>query len=223
MLSINYFQMNALSSFQFPASSHLLRSLNDDQLTNYLTDALARSKTRVVELLLASLLRVLLWQKYLCRKNSVEIDCSDSPEVQKFFVLELISLAQLASDCTNINAIAEMDSFQNLDDLIQARIQKMLRKPRTNSSSQNELMSDLTSEYVEYFEGIFENDKQFGCTTVESCLNQNAIFKRGFEQIVQEAKKMENAWENNSQVNLAKFSDEITFLSDFFSRLKKLC
>lgn len=208
--------MNALSSFRPPISPYLLRIINDEQLINCLIDALSRSKTRTVELLLAGILRVLLWQKYLCRNNSVEIDYSDSSEVQKFYALELITIAHIAPDRINVSTV--LNSFQDTDDLITARIQKTLRKP--NASIQNELLTDLTNENLEYFQEILENERQFGCTTFESCLNKNAIFKRSFEQIIQQAKKLEEATENNPNVNLTQFSDEITFLSDFFKRLQ---
>lgn len=209
--------MNALSSFRPPASPYLLRIINDEQLINCLTDALSRSKTRSVEFLLASILRVLLCQKYLCRNNSVEIDYSDSSEVQKFYALELITIAHMTPDRINVSAV--LNSFQDSDDLITARIQKALRRIKPNASVQNEFLSDLTTESLEYFQEILENDRHFGCTTLESCLNQNAIFKRSFEQIIQQAKKLEEATENNPSVNLSQFSEEITFLNDFFKRL----
>lgn len=209
--------MNVLSSFRPPASPYLLRIINDEQLINCLTDALSRSKTRSVEFLLASILRMLLWQKYLCRNNSVEIDYSDSSEVQKFYALELITIAHMTQNRINVSAV--LNSFQDLDDLITARIQKALRKTKSNASIQNEFLSDLTTESLEYFQEILENDRHFGCKTLESCLNQNAIFKRSFEQIIQQAKKLEEATENNPSVNLSQFSEEITFLNNFFKRL----
>ncbi|XP_055315479.1 uncharacterized protein LOC129575628 isoform X2 [Sitodiplosis mosellana] len=212
--------MSALSSFKSPSSSsYLLRSINDEQLTNYLTDALSRSKTRCVELLLTSVLRVLLWQKYMCRNSSVEIDYSDSSEVRKFYVLELIGITQMAPDRINDNTLAVLSSFQGLDDLLLTRIQKTLRNSKPNTCGQNKLMPNLSTENQEYFQEILQTDRRFGCMTLESCLNQSAIFKRSFEQIIQEAKKLKTTWENYPQFNLAHFSDEITYLSDFFNRL----
>lgn len=148
----------------------------------------------------------------------MEIDYADSSEVQKFYALELITIVHMAPDRINVSAV--LNSFQDTDDLITARIQKTLRKP--NASIQNELVSDLTNENLEYFQEILENERQFGCTTLESCLNQTAVFKRSFEQMIQQAKKLEEATENHPNVNLTQFSDEITFLSDFFKRLQTI-
>lgn len=212
--------MTALSSFQSPSAAiYLMRSINDEQFINYLTDALSRSKTRCVELLLTSILRVLLYQKYMCRKTSVEIDYADSSEVKKCYALELIGIAQMAPDRIDFNAAAVLNSLQELDDLIVIRIGKTLRKLKSNS--QNGTSSDSsTDECMEYLHEISQINRHFGCTTFESCLNQTAIFKRNFEQIVQEVKKLETACENNPHVNLAHFSDEITYLGDFFNRLQ---
>lgn len=217
--------MTALSSFQLPSASiYLMRSINDEQFINYLTDALSRSKTRCVELLLTSVLRVLLYQKYMCRKSSVDIDYADSSEVKKCYALEVIGIAQMAPHRIDFNTSAELNSFQELDDLIVARIEKTFRKSKTESNSQNGILSDLSmEENMEYLQGISRINRHFGCTTFESCSNQTAIFKRNFEQIVQEVKKLESACENNPHVNLAHFSDEITFLSDFFNRLQTFC
>lgn len=215
--------MTAFSSVQTLTSPHLMRIINDEQLINCLTDALSRSKTRCIDLLLASILSVLLRQKYVCRNNSVEIDYSDSADVQKFYALELISLAQMIPDRMNINVSTVLHSIEDSDDLIQVRIEKTIHKPQSKMSTENYRFSDQTTEYLEYFRRIFENKRQFGCTTLESCLNQSAVFKRSFEQIIQEVKKVETAYENNPHMNLTKFSHEIFYLSDFFNRLQALC
>lgn len=214
--------MTALSNFQSPSTSiYLMRSINDEHFINYLTDALSRSKTRCVELLLTSILRVLLYLKYMCRKRSVEIDYSDSLEVKKCYALELIAIAQMAPDRIDFNASAVLNSFHELDDLIVARIERYIRKTKTKSNSQNGVASDSSNEQnMDYFQKILQTNRHFGCTSFESCLNQTALFKRHFEQIVQAVKKLETACGNNAHVNLTQFSDEITYIGDFFNRLQ---
>lgn len=217
-INLYIFQMNAMSSFQLPASTHLLRILNDASLTSCLTDALSRSKTRNVEVLLSSVIRVIIWQKYMCSNSSVHIDYSDSFQVQKCYALELISLVQMAPSHIKIDVSIQMNLFQGTDELIQTRI-KMVCKPTPNGYSQNVLACDSTNKLA-YIQSIFEKGRLFGCASNESCLNPSVIFKRGFEQMLEDAKKLENTLVNNPQVSLGQFLPEIRFLSEFFNRLQ---
>lgn len=209
-----YLQVNALACFQLPVSRHLMAVLNDAQLTSCLCDALLRSKTRSVAVLLSSILRVLISQQQFCQNTSNQIDYLDSSEVQKFYALESIALAQLAPNILNPS---KLDSLQDMDDLIHARIQKTNVKSNSHLQ-QNWFSFDSTSS--EYFNLILRTKRNFGCTSFESCLDQSANFKRGFEQLVQESKKLEHAYDNRSHINLRQFQHEISYLSEFFCRLQ---
>ncbi|XP_031618500.1 uncharacterized protein LOC116337773 [Contarinia nasturtii] len=206
--------MAAFSNFQQPASPHLLSILNDASLTSSLIDALSRSKTRNVQILLSSVIKILLWQKYLCKNSTVEIDYSDSSEVQKFYVLELIALAQWST-----NASMELSEFEGTDDLTQVRMRRLIENGTQNGNSQCQ-MSISTTESLEYVQQILQVNREFGCASHESCLNQSAWIKRSIDQIILEAQKLEHSTKTEPNVNLEQFSDEITYLADLFTRLK---
>lgn len=168
-------------------------------------------------MLVSSILRILLWQQQFCKNNSIQIDYSDSREVRKFYALESISLAQLARNRVNNDFPSILNTLQDTDDLIQARIEKTIRNLKTNINQNGTLPDQINSEH---FNQILKTKRNFGCTSFDSCLDQTAVFKRGFEQIIHDVKKLENAYDNNSQLNLRKYEPEISYLSQFFNRLQ---
>lgn len=211
------FQMEVVACFQMPPSKHLLCILNDQQLTNCLTDALCRSKTRNVHVLLSMVLRLLLWQKYLCGNNSnaFQIDYSDSSEVRTLYALELTPLANPTSDDLTAEIHSTFHSLQHTDELLMVKMTKYLPSIETNAYHQNE-----SAERSDYFHQILKTNRQFGCHSLESCSNQNAVFQRCFEHIMQEAQKLKHVYENSPNVNLGRFSSEISYISDLFHCLQ---
>lgn len=209
--------MSALACFRSPATQHLLSLLIDPELINCLTDALFRCKTRPVYVLLSTVLRMLLWPKYLCGKisQSLEIDYSDSPDVRQFYAIELITLAKRVP--YRIIADANM-IFGNVDELTKTRMQNSIPGIQSNTLIEDEMETDA-DEHLDYIQ-LLKINRKFGCSTFESCLNPNAVLKRIFEQIVLEANKLNQICENNPRIDLARFSSEIFHISDMFIRLQ---
>lgn len=210
-----FFQINGLAFFQLPPSKSLLSALNNPQFTDHLNDALFRSKARTIDVLVSTVIRVLLWQQYLSG-NCSNIDCSDSSDVRKFYALQVISVAQLNSDRQNSNIFEALKSLQNADDLISARIQKTMN----DLLLRQHLQESPPNEYFEYFSRILSTNHHFGCTSLESCSNQNATFKRSLDQILNEAKKLERIYNTNQQINLQQFSSEIRFVGNLLNRMQ---
>lgn len=208
--------MSAFSNFQQPASSHLLSILNDQDLTISLINAIRRSETRNVDVLLSHVYRIILWQKYMCNNYSMEVDFTVDKKFTsevKIYILELIALSQLSN-----NHINELSMFDGTDDLTKLRLKRFIKNNTQNGNSQYQQMSE--DEYLEYIQQILQLNREFGCTSGESCLNQSAMFKKCIEQMMLEAQKLEQVLETEPQVDLANFSNEITSLSDLFNRLK---
>lgn len=210
-----------MAFFQSCPSKELLSITNDPQFLNCLADALLRSKTRTIDVLVSNIIKVLVGQQYLGGNHSeaLQIDFSDSLEHRKLCALELASLVQLSCDRLTPNISSAIKSFQNSDDLAFARIQKASRNPKTFTSTQNSTES-LSDSYSTYFNQISRTNHHFGCVTLESCSNQSETFKRCLEQIMHNAKRLEHIYKTNQQINLRQFSSEIHFVGDLFSRLQ---
>lgn len=206
--------MNNLACVQSAALERFRWLLNDSELTNSLTDALFRSKIRRVDVMLSTVLRMLLWQKNLTQtgSNTIDIDYSDSRDVQQFYALELAIFAktrpkQMLTDTHMIS--------KDLDDLIKIRLNYII--PSITSSTYVEDRSNMDES--EYFHRILQINRPFGCTSGESCCNETATFKRHFDEIVQQATKINQAYANNPHIDLKQFSYEISYVNDLFSRL----
>lgn len=208
------FQMEVVACFQMPPPKHLLCILNDQQLTNCLTDALCRSKTRNVHVLLSMVLRLLLWQKYLCGNNSnaFQIDYSDSSEVRTLYGLELTALANPTSHDLGAEGFSTFRSLQDTDELLAIQMKRHFPNIKANACHQNE-----SPERTEYFHQILKINHQFGCNSLESCSNQNAQIERCFDQILHEAQKLSQAYQNNPNINLWQFSSEISYINNLFN------
>lgn len=210
--------MNALACFQFPATKRLLNLLNDPELMNCLSDALLRCKTRRVNALLSIVIRMLLWQKYLCGKsslsNSIEFDYFDCSEVRKFYALEFIKLAHRIPDHVIANAHT---IFEDTDDLIKFRWQNSIRK--TQSIANSNFIDHKNKDQTDYFYGILKINCKFGCTSSESCLNPNAPFKRIIDQIIDDSNRFKDACAKNPNIK-TQFSSEIHYVCELFNCLQ---
>lgn len=217
---MNNFQMNGLALFYLCPSKQLLTISNDPQLTNYLIDALLRSKSRTIDILASTVIRVLLEQQYFGGNNlkALQIDYSDSSDIRKLYALQMASLAQSNCDRISPNISSVLKSFQSTDDLILTRIQKASRNQKSFSSNPS-TSEPLDDSYVDYIDQILKSHHHFGCTTMESCCDQNATFKRCLDQIVHESRKLESIHKANKMMNLRPFSNEIYFIEDLFNRL----
>lgn len=208
--------MKALSCFQLACMPNLQIFQNDTELSNCLTDALLRLKVKRVTIMLSIVLRMLLWQKHYgaIGFEALEIDHSDSLDVRKFYGLELIALAK-----RNPNRVLnELRSIiDDMDDFVRFRIQNSM--PNVIMAGDNQILQLNEQEIADYLNQIFNVNRKFGCTTFESCINQNALFKQYFDKIVQEASGLNTALANNPQINLKRFSSEITYVSQLFCQL----
>lgn len=190
--------------------------LSDSELTNCLTDALLRLKTKRVPIVLSTVLRMLLGQKHFAGGDfqALEIDHSDSLEVRQFYAMELIALGR-----RNSNGILNESRsiIDDMDDLERARIQMAV--PNVDKNPSSLLHDDHEMSDVDRFSQIFSWNRKFGCTTLESCINQNALFKQHFDKILHEAKELNAAFANNPNINLKRFSNEINYVNRLFDQL----
>lgn len=211
--------MNALACFQFPAIiQRLLNVSNDPELVNYLSDALFRCKTRRVNALLSIVIRMLLWQTYLCGKtlsNSMEFDHFDCSEVRKFYALELIRLAKQIPNHVITKAHTIIDGT---DDFIKFRWHHSIQKTQTITKCNS--IDSKNKDQTDYFYGILKINRTFGCTSFESCLNPNAPLKRIIGQIIDDSNKLKVACEKNPTIDLKQFSSEINYVCDLFNCLQ---
>lgn len=205
--------MSALTCFQLPISQHQ-QLVCDRQFVDDLADALIVLKTKQIEVLHVYVLRVMLWQEYFCKNDSVRIDYSES---RKILATELIGLAQLVPNCANKVTISVLGSMMDLDSVIQARAQK------TTGTLKQIYRNGVTSCSTidqEYFYHILNTKHNFGCMSIESCLNRNAKFKHSFDRIIQEIKMLENASKDSLHADWSQFSREIAYICDYFNRLQ---
>lgn len=214
----NSFQMKALSCVQSAIIPNLQTILNDHALSNNLTDALLRLKAKRVTVLLSTVLRLLLCQKHCSGRNfeALEIDHSDSLDVRKFYGLELSTLGKRDSN----GVINELCSFiDDVDDFTRIRIQYAL--PDILSRNQNQILHSNASEMPDrnYFNQLFNVNREFGCTKFESCINQHALFKQHFIQIEQRARELNTALGNYPNINLKRYSCEINYVNELFGQL----
>lgn len=209
------FQIRALSCFQWETMQNLETVLNDSDLTNCLTDALLRLKAKRVTIVLSTVLRMLLWQKHFCGSNfqALEIDHSDSLDVRTFYAMELIALGRRNSS----GIINESRSIiDDMDDFVRIRIQNAI--PNIDGNQMLNLDDSEMSD-IDYLNQILSFSRKFGCTTLESCINQNALFKQHFDKIRQEAKELNESLANNPNINLKRFSSEINYVKQLFDQL----
>lgn len=215
------FQVCSLGCVELFKSRCLSPMLMDPQLSNCLTDALLRSKTRSIHALISSILRVLLLKKYLCPNHATEIDYLDSPVVKKLYILEVISLAQMAPGFHPSDHSSLLSSLHEMDDLLQVRFKKVFNKTSQSVGNyQNGAGAGSEDDNWSYFEEILNIERQYGCANVESCCNgensaQQHILKQGIDRIVQEVNQLSSM----PTVTFLPFSNEISFVSDFFNRL----
>lgn len=195
---------------------HLQTTLNDSELTNCLTDALLRLKTKHVPIVLSTVLRMLLGQKHFVGSDfqASEIDHSDSLEVRSFYAMELIALGRRSSNSILNESRSIID---DMDDLVRARIQMAV--PNIDRNPPRQLDDDHETSDVDYLNQIFNWNRKFGCTTPDSCIDQSALFKQHFDKIVREAKELDAAFANNPNINLKRFSNDINYVNRLFDQL----
>lgn len=210
--------MQTLSCFQLALRPNLQTILNNEALSNGLTDALLRLKVKRVTVLLATVLRLLLWQKHFGGRNyeALEIDHSDSLEVRKFYGLELSALGKDNS----ISVTNELRSFiDDLDDFTRIKIQYAL--PDIMDGEQNQIfplnINRITD--IHYLNQLFNANREFGCTQFESCVNQHALFRQHFVHIEQLARQLSTALGNHPNINLKRYSGEISYVNELFGQL----
>lgn len=207
--------MKALSCFQWTTMQNMQTVLNDSELANCLTDALLRLKAKRVTIVLSTVLRILLWQKHFCGNNfqALEIDHSDSLDVRKFYAMELIALGRRSSN----RIINESHSIiDDMDDFVRARVQNAI--PNIDENQMFHL-DDQDMSDIDYLNQIFDSNRKFGCTTLESCINQNGLFKQHFDKILHDANDLNAALANNPNINLKRFSNEINYVNQLFGQL----
>lgn len=211
--------MKALSCFQWATMQNFQNVLIDPDLTNCLTDALLRLKAKRVPIMLSTVLRMLLWQKHFGGRHfqALEIDHSDSLEVRKFYAMELIALGRRSSNSITNESHSIID---DMDDFVRARIQNAVPKIAENHALQ--LKDDESTSDADYLNQILNCHRKFGCTALESCINQTAFFKKHFDKIVHEAKELNAALANNPSINLKRFSYEINYVNRLFDQLSKM-
>lgn len=190
--------------------------LSDPELSNCLADALPRLKVNRISIVLSTVLRMLLWQKHFCgtKFEALEIDHSDSLDMRKFYGLELSTLAK-----RNPNGVynESRSIIDDMDDFVRARIQNAI--PNIVLPGDNQTLQSNDHEIADYLHEILNVNQKFGCTTIECCINQNALFKQYFDKIVQEAKGLSTALGDNPHINLKQFSNEITYVNRLFCQL----
>lgn len=196
--------------------TNLQAVLIDSELTNCLTDALLRLKTKRVTIVLSTVLRMLLGQKHFGGSDfhALDIDHSDSLEVRKFYAMELIGLGRHSSTGILNESRSIID---DMDDLVRARIQMAV--PNIDQSLPFQLNDDHEMSDTDYLNQMFSWNRTFGCTAFESCINQNALFKQHFDKIVREAKGLNEALANNPNINLKRFSNDINYVNRLFDQL----
>lgn len=208
--------MKALSCFRWDTMKSLQAFLCDSKLTNCLTDALIRLKTKHVPIVLSTVLRMLLWQKHFAGSNfqALDIDHSDSLDVRKFYAMELIALGR-----RNSNGIVNESRsiIDDMDDFVRARIQNAV--PNIDKNQPLHSNDDQEAIDADYLHQVLNCNRKFGCTTLESCINQNALFKNHFDKILHEAKELNAALANNPDANLKRFSNEINYVNQLFDQL----